>query len=60
MAGSTITVHTDGVHVNVALVECGKHNAKSIALRLCPTDAEQIGQRLIEVARVARIAGAVG
>lgn len=59
MAGSTIKISTDGASVHVVMIDCGKLSARSLAMALEPADAEAIGQRLIEVARVARMVGIV-
>lgn len=63
MAGlQTVEITTDGRLVQVAMFKAGKHAIHAIhatAMAITPEEAEAIGNRLIEVARIARLVGGV-
>lgn len=60
MAGlRTIEITTNGRLVQVAMINAGKHNIDAMACSITADEAEAIGSRLIEVARIARLVSGV-
>lgn len=60
MAGlQTVEITTDGRLVQVAMFKSGKHAIHATAMAITPEEAEAIGNRFIEVARIARLVGGV-